>query len=73
MDVYEYLCPKCGSQFELMRLVSEAEKPAKCPKRSSEAQKLLSSYIHTELNVCALPCSHRTQPKMSNLARRSAE
>ena len=42
MAVYEYLCPKCRNQFELMRPMSEAEKPAKCPKCGSKAQKLMS-------------------------------
>jgi len=44
MAVYEYLCSKCRNQFELMRLMSEAEKPAKCPKCGSEAQKLISGF-----------------------------
>jgi len=42
MAVYEYLCPKCRNEFDLMRPMSEAEKPAKCPKCGSEAQKLIS-------------------------------
>jgi len=42
MAVYEYLCPKCRSQFELIRPISEAEKPAECPKCGSKAQKLIS-------------------------------
>ena len=44
MAVYEYLCPKCGKQFEMMRPMSEAEKAAKCPKCGSEAEKLMSSF-----------------------------
>jgi putative FmdB family regulatory protein len=44
MAVYEYLCPKCRNQFELMRPMSEAEKPARCPKCGSEAQKLISGF-----------------------------
>jgi len=44
MAVYEYLCPKCRNQFELMRPMSEADKPAKCPKCGSKAQKLISSF-----------------------------
>jgi putative FmdB family regulatory protein len=44
MAVYEYLCPKCRNAFELMRPMGEAEKPAKCPKCGSEAQKLASGY-----------------------------
>ena len=44
MAVYEFLCPKCGRKFELMRPMSEAKKPAKCPKCGSRAQKLISSF-----------------------------
>jgi putative FmdB family regulatory protein len=44
MAVYEYLCPKCRIEFELMRPISEAEKPAKCPKCGSKAQKLISVF-----------------------------
>ena len=44
MAVYEYLCPKCRNEFELMRPMSEAEKPASCPKCGSEAQKLISGF-----------------------------
>jgi len=42
MAVYDYRCPKCRNDFELMRPMSEAEKPAKCPKCGSKAQKLMS-------------------------------
>ena len=44
MAVYEYLCPKCDRQFELMRPMSEAEKSTKCPKCGAKAQKLMSSF-----------------------------
>ena len=44
MAVYEYRCPKCRKEFELMRPMSEAEKPARCPKCGSKAKKLISSF-----------------------------
>jgi putative FmdB family regulatory protein len=44
MAVYEYLCPKCRREFELMRPISEAERPAKCPKCGSKALKLISGF-----------------------------
>ena len=44
MAVYEYQCPKCRKEFELMRSISEAEKPAKCPKCGSKAVKLISGF-----------------------------
>lgn len=44
MAVYEYLCPRCRREFELMRPISEADKPAKCPKCGSKALKLISGF-----------------------------
>ena len=44
MPIYEYLCAKCGMEFELRRSMSEADKPAVCPKCNSEAQKLISGF-----------------------------
>jgi putative FmdB family regulatory protein len=63
MAVYEYLCPKCRNQFELMRPMSEAEKPARCPKCGSEAQKLmsgLSSDTGDSMQPASEPFSKRT-------------
>ncbi len=44
MPIYEYLCPKCTSEFELMRPFSEAARAALCPKCNSAAQRLLSGF-----------------------------
>jgi putative FmdB family regulatory protein len=44
MAVYEYLCLKCRDEFELMRPMSEAEKPAICTKCGSEAHRLMSGF-----------------------------
>lgn len=44
MAVYEYICPKCQREFELMRPMSGADRPAKCPKCGSNAQKLMSGF-----------------------------
>jgi putative FmdB family regulatory protein len=44
MAVYEYLCPKCRKEFELMRPISEADKAARCPKCGSKAVKLISGF-----------------------------
>jgi len=44
MPIYEYLCNKCETRFELRRPFNEADKPASCPECNSEAQKLLSGF-----------------------------
>ena len=44
MPIYEYLCTKCGKEFDLMRSFDEANKPAKCPNCSSGAQKRISNF-----------------------------
>jgi len=44
MPIYEYFCPRCKKEFELMRPLSEADKPAFCPDCGSEAEKLISVF-----------------------------
>lgn len=44
MAIYEYVCPKCGNEFEVMRPMSRSGKPAKCPKCRSTAQRQVSSF-----------------------------
>jgi putative FmdB family regulatory protein len=63
MAVYEYLCLKCRNQFELIRPMSEAEKPAICPKCGSEAQKLISGFAskaRDSIQPAGEPFSERT-------------
>ena len=44
MPIYEYQCPKCGIDFELMRRMSELNEPALCPQCSAEAGRLTSGF-----------------------------
>ena len=44
MPIYEYCCPKCGNEFELMRPFSKADDPAPCPKCGQNAEKLISGF-----------------------------
>lgn len=44
MPVYEYRCPKCGNEFDLMRPISRADEPAPCPKCGSPGEKLMSTF-----------------------------
>jgi putative FmdB family regulatory protein len=63
MAIYEYLCTKCRNEFELMRPIGEAEKPARCPRCGSEAQKLMSglgSKTGDSIQPAGEPFSKRT-------------
>ncbi|MBL7120016.1 MAG: zinc ribbon domain-containing protein [Dehalococcoidia bacterium] len=44
MAIYEYLCPRCQTEFDLMRPMTEADRPAACPKCGSEGQRLISGF-----------------------------
>ncbi len=44
MPIYEYLCTKCKTEFELIRPFNEADKPPKCPKCNSVAQKQIANF-----------------------------
>jgi len=44
MPTYEYFCPQCRQEFELMRPFSQAEAPAPCPKCGTPGEKLLSVF-----------------------------
>lgn len=45
MAVYEYLCPKCNREFEVMRPISKADEPASCPKCGTTGEKLVSVFL----------------------------
>ena len=47
MPIYEYSCPECGNQFELMRPFSDADEPAACPRCGAAGQKLMSLFGST--------------------------
>ena len=64
----EYQCPKCRKEFELMRPISEAEKPAKCPKCGSKAVKLISGFASKtgdSIQAPGKPFRKRTSVKVS--------
>ncbi len=44
MPVYEYRCSKCGTEFEVMRRMAEADLPAACPGCGGKGEKLISSF-----------------------------
>jgi len=46
MPIYEYRCPKCGVNFEVIRRIGEADKPATCQQCGAEAEKVISSIAY---------------------------
>jgi putative FmdB family regulatory protein len=43
MPIYEYYCSKCQREFEIMRPISAANKPAPCPTCGAKGEKLVSA------------------------------
>ncbi|NWF77685.1 MAG: zinc ribbon domain-containing protein, partial [Chloroflexi bacterium] len=44
MPVYKYRCPRCDTDFELMRRISEKNEPALCLPCGSKAERLVSVF-----------------------------
>ena len=46
MPIYEFQCPKCGKEFELMRSFTQAETPAICPFCGGVGKRLVSTFAY---------------------------
>jgi len=44
MPLYEYYCPPCSSQFEVLRPVSQMDQPAVCPSGHTTNNRVLSLF-----------------------------
>lgn len=44
MPLYEYYCPTCESQFDLLRPMHRADEEASCPACQNEAPRVLSTF-----------------------------
>ena len=44
MPMYEYTCPECGSTFELLRSLSQADQDAECPSCHKSARRKMSTF-----------------------------
>ena len=44
MPLYEYYCPPCGSQFDVLRPVSQMDSPAVCPEGHTTNNRVLSIF-----------------------------
>ena len=47
MPLYEYLCPKCASKYELLRPMGRSDQPATCPKGHGGGARTLSMFAAT--------------------------
>ena len=55
MPIYEYLCSACDSKFEQLRPLSQAEKPAECPKCHQPAHRKMSVFNGFVTNHTGVP------------------
>lgn len=51
MPVYEYYCPPCGVQFEVLRPMSKSEEPALCPSGHKTSNRVLSMFATLSKNA----------------------
>jgi putative FmdB family regulatory protein len=50
MPIYEYCCPNCGGEFDLLRSFSQVDEVALCPECNHEARRLISSFASFSLD-----------------------
>ena len=59
MPLYEYYCPPCSSQFEVLRPVSQMDQAATCPSGHTTNNRVLSLFSvprgATEGSVATMP------------------
>lgn len=44
MPLYEYFCPPCGTQFEVLRPMSKLDEPATCPEGHETTNRVISLF-----------------------------
>ena len=44
MPLYEFYCPPCGVQFEVLRPMSKSDEPATCPSGHTTANRIVSMF-----------------------------
>ena len=45
MPLYEYRCEKCGTSFEMLRRIQDADRDVECPQcKSEQVERLLSAF-----------------------------
>ena len=44
MPLYEFVCDRCATKFEVLRPVSRMDEPAPCPKGHGTSQRVISRF-----------------------------
>ncbi len=74
MPIYEYYCAECGSEFDLMRSVSQADDPAPCQGCGNPARRQLTTFSFKSDTFTAPRLKRSTQrPLRSHDRPESAE
>jgi len=65
MPIFEFNCDNCGSQWEILVLGSEQNKPQKCPKCGGELKRMMSAFASlkgqaTPLRTASQSCGSST-------------
>ena len=55
MPIYEYTCPDCGSTFELLRPLSQADQDAACPSCHKPARRKMSTFACFSTSESGVP------------------
>lgn len=55
MPVYEYLCPSCKTDFELLRPITRMTDEARCPECETPSNKKLSVFAPVVMSLEMLP------------------
>lgn len=75
MPIYEYRCPKCGIDFELVRPMSEMGKPTSCPECGAEAERLVSTFaskVGFYVRPSAKPAFRKPAKENNNTAEKAS-
>jgi putative FmdB family regulatory protein len=75
MPTYEYSCPECQEEFELMRPMSECDAPATCPHCGATAKKIVSVFASKAdytIKVPSKPAFRGEKPKAAEAPAKPA-
>jgi len=62
MPIYEYVCSDCNLKFELLRLLSQVNKGASCPRCHNTAKRILSTFASFSKDESGLTSSISSSP-----------